>query len=239
LGTGNNIDNGADILSLLMMQNGVTISSGGQMVLAGGTVQESGESPVLQSLRFYTDFARPTKDVYSWNAEMPNAFDSFISGRSVFYFGYAFDAPRIRSMAPQLNMDIIPIPQLNSQSPSNVANYWLESVVKKSTHQNEAWDFIRFITSAQNVKTYTDITNQPSPLRAQIATQKELPAMAPFVNNALTAINWYEGRNYEAAKKAFSDLMVGYLAPYGEREEPGRRDIGLVRRAVAIIQQTY
>ena len=112
---------------------------------------------------FYTDFANPTREGYTWNADMGRALDEFARGKVVFYFGYAFDLPQILAQAPQMNLEVIPIPQLDNTAPVNVANYWVESVTKKSAHKNEAWDFIRFITSPEGVGAYTQATRQPTP----------------------------------------------------------------------------
>jgi len=239
LGTANNIDSAFDLLSLIMMQNGVTMSQNNQVTFAEGIDQAPVDHPTMQALRFYTDFARPTKKVYSWNAKMENAFDAFIRGKSVFYFGFAYDGARIKNQAPKMNVAIIPIPQLNAGKPVNVASYWVESVVKKSTHQNEAWDFINFITSKDNIKKYTDITSQLSPLRSHIAEQKDSEQFAPFISQLLIAVNWYKGKDFEVAKQAMGDLVKVYLEPYDPSVSSEKRDAGLVNRAAQVIQQTY
>ncbi len=239
LGTGNNIPYAFDILSLLMLQNEVIMTDGGYVAFSSGlSNRDITRHPVLEALRFYTDFARPTKEVYSWNEGLESAFDAFTRGKSVFYFGYAADAGRIRARAPQLPLEVIAVPQLNAEAPVNVASYWMESVVKKSKHPNEAWDFLRFITSPDKIRTYTTATRQPSPLRAHIKEQAEDPLLAPFSQTVLTAKNWYHGRNPSAADKAFRDLITAYLKPYAENDEPLKRDANLVIQAAAVVQQT-
>lgn len=238
LGTGNNIENAFDILSLLLLQNGVTMAQGGRVGFASGLDRRTPNHPTFQALQFYTDFARPTKDVYSWDEEMASAFDSFVSGKSAFYFGFAFDRARIRSRAPRLSLEVIPVLQLNESAPVNVANYWIESVPARSKHPNEAWDFVRFMTTATNVKRYTEATGQPSPLRSHLAEQTQDSAVAAFAAQALTATNWYHGRNIESAKQAFADLLHALIQPYGPREEPAERDAALVQRAAQVVQQT-
>lgn len=235
MGAGNNVDNAFDILSLLMLQNGVEMVSGGQPAFAAGA--ESGASPSLDALRFYTEFARPTKDVYSWNETMGKAIDEFARGRAVFYLGFAFDLPRIRARGPLLNIGVIPVPQLDQNSPVNVANYYLESVVKKSRHQNEAWDFIRFLSEPARLLANSAASGQPSPLRAHVAGALEDPNLGPFVSQALNARNWYRGQDPDAAARAFQDLITGYLQPYGE-QGPGERDARLLQNAAAVIGQT-
>jgi ABC-type glycerol-3-phosphate transport system substrate-binding protein len=239
LGGANNIENAPDILMLLMLQNGIGVEDRGVVTFAQGLERPAANHPALEALRFYTDFVRPTKEAYAWTEQMGNALDEFVRGRSVFYFGYAYDYPRIRALAPQMNLDIIPVPQLNPSAPSNIANYWVESVTRKSTHQNEAWDFVRFITSEPNVRQYVDATERPSPLRVHTESQREDLVLAPFVSNILTAENWYRGGNVDAAETAIRNLVLEYLKPYGERENPLARDATLIRNAARIIQQTY
>jgi ABC-type glycerol-3-phosphate transport system substrate-binding protein len=239
MGTGDNIDNADDILMMLMMQNGVTVSQGGLVTFASGLKGSTPNHPSLEAMRFYTDFAQPTKDVYTWNPKMGNALDEFARGKTIFYLGYAYDRARIRARGPQLPLDVVKLPQLNPQLPGNVANYWVESVVKKTKNPNEAWDFVRFMTLPENVKRYTEATGQPSPLRAQIAEQQGNPDLEPFASQILQAKNWYVGRDYPAAQAAVKNLLRAYLQPYGENQRPNQRDAELVGLAQQVIQQTY
>lgn len=238
LGTGNNIEHAPDMLALLLMQNQVTITKDGLVTFANGLEKATPNHPVLQTLRFYTDFARPTKEAYSWNEQKTGARQAFELGQSVFYIGFAFDYTQIKARAPQRNIDVVPIPQLAPTTPTNVANYWVESVVKKSPHQNESWDFVRYITSPENVRRYTAATRQPTPLLAQITEQLEDPLFAPFVSQVLTAENWYRGRDSDVAASALRALITDYLRPYADGENPLKRDANLGITTAKIIQQT-
>lgn len=238
LGTGINIDNAPDILALLMMQNNVQVTKGQSVTFADGLQQNRETHPSREALRFYTDFARSTKEAYTWNETMGNAFDAFTANRSVFYVGFSYDYERIKARAPQMNLEVIPLPQLNPSTPVNIANYWIESVVKKSEHQNEAWDFVRFITMPENIQKYTEATGRPTPLRAQIQAQSEIPALEPFVKGLLTAENWYRGRDVEVANAAMKNLITQFLQPYGENTTPEDRDAQLISTAASVVQQS-
>jgi ABC-type glycerol-3-phosphate transport system substrate-binding protein len=237
LGTSSNIDNSADLLALFMSQSGVKVTQGNYVRFADGLEKANENSPVIKALRFYTDFANPTKKAYSWNEKMGNALDQFARGKVAFYFGYAYDYPGIKSRAPQMNMEILPMFQLNPDSPSNVINYWVQSVVKKSKNQNEAWDFVRFITTQENVKTYTEATFRPSPYRSQIVEQQKNVNLAPFASQVLFAQNWYRGKNVDVATNALKNLVTDYLKPYGEGD-PIKRDVKLIINAATLVQQT-
>lgn len=243
IGTGNNIDNAFDLVSLLMMQNGVSMAEGSRVTFAEGLdrTSVSAGQPALEAMRFYTDFARPTKEVYTWNDMFGFAIDEFAAGKTVFYLGFAYDLARIKAKAPQLNIGVAPVPQLNEGAPVNVANYWVESVSNHSAHQNEAWDFLRFLSAPNTVKTYADASQLPSPLRVHVEAQREHPVLGPFSLGVLSAKNWYHGRDIDAANMAMKDLITAYLAPYTDAEarNPLRRDAELVLRAQTIIQQTF
>ncbi|MDP2692616.1 MAG: extracellular solute-binding protein [bacterium] len=238
LGTGENVENSFDIISLLMMQNRITMAQGTKVTFTSGLSDREPGHPVLATMQFYTDFARPTKDVYSWNAKMANSLDEFARGKSIFYFGFAYDAPRLKARGPQIKYNIVPVPQLSAADPANVANYWIESVVAKSEHKDEAWDFIRYITMPERVLKYVEKTGQPSPLREQLVTQQEDPVVGPFALQAITAKNWYRGKDIIAADQAFNDLFTNYLMPVGEGEGELKRNIGFIGNASRIIQQT-
>ena len=128
--------------------------------------------------------------------------------------------------------------QLSEGAGINVANYWIESVVKKSKHQNEAWDFIQFITNPERVKIYTERTRRPTPFRDQIEQQSADILLAPFVENILNSGNWYRGRNYEVAKEAMKNLIERYREPYNGQKQETTYRVELIEAAARIIQQT-
>ncbi len=240
LGTANNIDNFFDIVSLFMLQSGVTLTEENNVLFGVGVDRAPDRThPTIRALDFYTGFARATADRYSWNERMQNAFDEFVRGKSAFFLGFAYDYPRIKERAPQLDMRIATIPQLNPSSPSNVANYWVESVVKKSKYQNEAWDFVRFITSKEKVKEYTAATFRPSPYREQITEQQEDEQLGPFATQALFAENWYRGKEGDIAVETMKDMVTEFLRPGNDEQETLKKDKTTIINSAAKIQQTY
>ncbi len=190
LGTGNNIPHADDLLYILFKQSNLSfVAPSGQAVFngSGGNGQET---PQMSVMDFYTDFANPSRDTYSWNESMPNALDSFVNGTTAFFFGYDSDYAVIKARAPQLNFVVLPMLQLDPSSPVNSANYALETVVAQSSHQNEAWAFINYLTHSSATKTYLDATGRPTALRQYVAEQEQNSILSPFVSQALIAGNW-------------------------------------------------
>ncbi|MCX6744579.1 MAG: extracellular solute-binding protein, partial [Candidatus Parcubacteria bacterium] len=213
LGTADNVTRAGDILSLLMMQVGAPMTDiNGYPTLSTKPLGYAGEdTPAVSALNFYNRFAVPSNEVYSWNESMPNSKQAFIQGLTAFYFGYAYDIPTIKTQAPKLNFEVSAMPQL-SQPSINFANYWAETVSKKSQYQNEAWDFILFITTNQEInKKYVTKSQKPVALRALIEWQQDDVVLAPFVGQILTARSWYKGKNPQAADTILNSMITDNL----------------------------
>jgi multiple sugar transport system substrate-binding protein len=212
LGGANNINRYSDIISVLMLQNGAEMENdSGQVTfnLVPSFAKDTNYNPGLEALRFYTDFSNPGKESYSWNDDMPNSLDMFISGNLAIMFSYSYDLATIKAQAPKLNFSIAKLPQIEGNPPTNInfANYWVEVVSKKSAHPNEAWDFIQFMTKEEQVKSYLDKTKKPTALRSLVESQKADNDIGVFADQVLTAKSWYEGKNPLAAEDAIKEMI--------------------------------
>jgi multiple sugar transport system substrate-binding protein len=237
LGGSANITRFSDILATLMMQNGVTMmDESGQVTfnLIPSFVKDGTYNPGLEAIRFYTDFANPTKESYSWNNGLPNSLEMFISGNLALMFSYSYDLATIKAQAPKLNFSVAKFPQIEGNPPTNInfANYWVETVSKKSTHQNEAWDFLQFITKAEQAKIYLESTNRPTALRSLVDEQRQKEEIGIFADQVLTAKSWYKGKNVFAAEEAIKEMINSILENTGEKMQ------NIINTAASKVQQT-
>lgn len=237
LGTGNNIPGFEDLLYILFKQSNASfVSKNGFASFsppAGG-----GSNPAMSIMNFYTDFASADRDTYSWNEQMPNALDAFVNGSLAFFFGYSYHYSVIKARAPQLNVAILPMLQLNPEQPVNAANYWVQAVLDKSKHKNEAWGLLNFLTHSKATKEYLDQSGRPAALRAYISGQLDNTELYPFVSQILIADSWYKGKNYDAAVKALGDMAHEWLLPPSQpgRELEWKQEV--LNRAAAKFNQT-
>ncbi len=120
LGTWDNINNAKAILSALMMQTGdfiTTRNASGALVSTLGAKPDSANvSPASEALRFYTDFANPSKTTYSWNRSLPNSYTAFVAGDLAVYFGQASEYRSIGERNPNLRFGVATLPQLQGAS---------------------------------------------------------------------------------------------------------------------------
>ncbi len=218
LGLVDNVNRSFDIASLLMMQNGSSMSCGDTFCVGGST--KDGYNPGMEALRFYSDFANPVSDVYSWNSNMENSIDAFAAGKVAYMFGYNYNKEQVKAKNPSLNYYITTVPQIDgSSSEINYANYFVEVVASKSQHQNEAWDFVKYITAAENVEKYLNATGKPAAIRSILSRQQDNPDVSMFARQAYTARDWYHGKDYAKAESVLNRLVSGVLDEMVEKSE--------------------
>lgn len=225
LGGAYNINRSTDILALLMMQGGAIMQSNTGLITFHQTIENSQNkkaNPGLNALRFYSEFANPIKESYTWNETLDNALNLFISGNLAILFSYSYDLETIKTRAPKLNFSVAKLPQISSDSSANInfANYWVEVVSNKSKNQNEAWHFIQFITKAEQAKKYLEKTNKPAALKALINNENNSEEINIFSSQILTAKSWYKGLNPQAAEVAMKEMILGVINnPTGKLED--------------------
>lgn len=210
-GTGKNVERASDILSLLMMQNGTQMTDDAGRATFSSTNQNK-QVLGVDAVNFYTDFANPSKQVYSWNQDQPNSFDAFTSGKAAFFVGYSYHADLIRAASPKLPFAIATIPQIEGGKNVNFANYWIETVSKASKNKDFAWDFIQFAASAEQVPSYLSSAKKPTARRALINAQMEDEVLSVFASQVLTAKTWYKGKNALVADNALTDFIDAIVA---------------------------
>lgn len=212
LGTYDNISNASDIITLLMLQNGTVMASGNKITFNQASTADLTYFPGAEALRFYTDFSSPQKTVYTWNDQMPDALDSFASGQLAFFFGYPYQEPDIIQKSHGLDYEIAAMPQVNPESEINFANYWVYTVAQRSPQANEAWNFLQYASSENNVKNYLTATQQTSVLRSILNGQLADPDQSTQAQQALTAQSWYHGRDPQAADDHFAEMIAGAIS---------------------------
>lgn len=107
-----NVFHAKDILSMLFMQTGNKIVYEQNNRFVSGLSTSSGSFGLNRILEFYTDFANPQKNVYSWNKSLPLSRDFFSANNLAFYFGYASELSSLVDKNPNLNFLVAEMPQI-------------------------------------------------------------------------------------------------------------------------------
>lgn len=114
-----NVGNAKDVLSMLILQAGGSITSrdvAGKVVpaLAPKTGDTTQATP--SALRFFTEFSDPSKDDYTWNRSRPDAQKAFAAADLALYIGFASEEPFVSKLNPNLNFAIAPVPQIRGSA---------------------------------------------------------------------------------------------------------------------------
>ncbi|NQT49427.1 extracellular solute-binding protein [Candidatus Kuenenbacteria bacterium] len=217
IGTADNVVRNFDILSLLMMQNMTPmIDDKGDVVFnkIPTGLADLEYPPGQGALEYYTQFASPLYEGYTWNDKMPDSLTAFIQGKVGYFFGYPYHRETIVAQAPKLNFDVAGMPQVGENQKVNYANYWVEGVSKKTKVKDYAWDFVQFITDEANVEMYLNYTKKPTALRSTKIINNQLAneELTVFADQLLTAKSWYHGYNSTAAEEAFAEMINAVLS---------------------------
>ncbi len=183
LGAFDNVDHAADIVSMLILQDGVDLNN---MVATKDRVGDA--------LRFYSQFAQGDSGV--WNSTLDSSLLAFTKGNLAMYFGYYWDYFTIKIQAPALSFEVDRVPYLNSQN-QTIANYWAEGVSSKSKNQQEAFLFMKYLAKIQTQdKLYQ--------LESKVRTYGEPPAT--------TSLNRLQGTPVAAFSDQAKNAQSSYLA---------------------------
>ena len=136
LGEFSNIPAAKWILSALVMQAGgtpTTVDSEGRLEASLGGYSGGGREAAESAISFYTEFANPSKETYSWSRSLGSAQRAFSAGDLALYVGHASEAALIQQMNPNLNFAIARLPQRSpSARPVNVATVYALAVSRTS-----------------------------------------------------------------------------------------------------------
>lgn len=113
LGEFANIVYAKEIIAMLFLQAGnplVTETEAGYRIVMDAVVDDT--PPVSDAVvSFYTQFASPLSNLYTWNRSLKQDRAQFLGGTLGMYIGFASDLDALRRDNPNLNFDIALVPQ--------------------------------------------------------------------------------------------------------------------------------
>jgi ABC-type glycerol-3-phosphate transport system substrate-binding protein len=150
MGTADNAASSADLLQLLIMQNGADIVSSDHVralfhipiTTAAGVSVRPGEN----ALDFLTSFSNPNKPNYTWNPSLPQALDAFGQGKVAMVISYSGFRDQLAVKYPKLEYVQAPVPQISNsplQTPVNLIKFWTETIPRVADNASIAAAFAR------------------------------------------------------------------------------------------------
>lgn len=220
LGTYNNINDASGILSTLFLQVGIDIAK----YTPEGNIQVSfqpsdakannltGILPGESVLRFYTQFADPTKTTYTWSNTLKSSQQMFLAGNSTLYLGYASEAQFFTQANPNLSFDVAPIPQLAVSKIKTVyANVYALALPHGSKNINGALRAALMLSTNIPENIIAQDTGLAPALRSLLAKQPSNPIQSVIYSAAIMARTWLSPST-SATNHIFSTMINGINA---------------------------
>jgi len=204
LGSYDNITHSADIISMLLAQQGVNFSKFSSFA--------SDESDVLD---FYTSFAKG--DNNTWDNDLDSSILLFGQGKLAMYFGFSWDVFAIQSLNKDLKFEVYPVPSLFDRK-ATIVSYWVNGVSAKSTHQNQAFLFMKFLSkkeTAQKLFTESSKTRAFGTPYARIDladSLKENKIINPFVSQLPNAASSFFASDTHDGDGGLNSSSNAYLS---------------------------
>ncbi|HXV27296.1 MAG TPA: extracellular solute-binding protein [Candidatus Paceibacterota bacterium] len=209
LGTARNVNRSTDILMMLMLQNGVRMVND-QLTQATFSTSVDGQPVGENALTFYTQFAMPTQQVYTWNDAQDYSVDAFAAGKAAMMLNYSHQIPLIRAKNPRLNFTVAPAPQHNVADARTYASYFAVAVSRQTASPAAAWRFVRYLTAGDGTVTYLNASLRPSARRDLIDQQQHDTDLGVFARQALTARSWFQVDS-TAIETIFADMIENVI----------------------------
>jgi ABC-type glycerol-3-phosphate transport system substrate-binding protein len=194
-------------------------------------------NPATEALTLYTGFALPANKNYSWNAYLADVnsalkeMDTFSKGKVAMIFGYSYLYDQILADIKELqqkgvntidvkNIRIAEVPQVIDAKTSTekrvaYASYYAETVSRTSQNPAEAWDFINYISSKQNLKFYNEKTHRPTSRRDMIVDQVKDPIYGVFAQQIgyAESLAIYDDARYKMIFSKAIDSVLATVSP--------------------------
>ena len=201
LGNTTNVDHWPDIVTLMLMQAGVSLTN------------PQGKS-AEETLSFYTDFVTKHR---VWDDTLPSSTVAFANEKVAMIFAPSWRATEIKQINPSLAWKVVSVPQLPDSDVINWASIWFEAVPRGSKNPKEAWLFLDYLSSAKAQQLLFEAAAKDREF-PQAPAHKSLssiaqnnPFVAPFSQAIDTAKTFYTASDTRDSKTSLNSRLDKYL----------------------------
>ncbi len=221
LGEYQNVEHAKDILALLIQQAGgqITLRDATGRLVPALSARTAGATQATESaLRFYTEFADPSKVDYSWNRSLPISRAAFSAGDLAVYFGYASEARFLARSNPNLNFALAPMPQIRgSARVSGIARVYALATTRGSKKPEAAMTVASLLAGKDISRALSIALGVPS-ARRDVIGEREEDENQVVERESLIARSWLDPdpEKTEAIFRAMIESVTSGASRLGE-----------------------
>lgn len=201
LGTTTNVNHWPDIVSLMLLQNGVNLF-------------DPSPQSTIDALTFYTLF---TTNDQVWDTTMPDSITAFATEKVAMILAPSWRAQEIQAINPALVWQTALVPQLPDTPSVYWASIWFEAVPKNAPHYQEAWKFLSFLSTAKAQQILFESAArdrgipQPPANKTVAALAGQNPILKPFVDSLPNAQTFYTASMTHDQPTSLNSRLIKYL----------------------------
>lgn len=210
MGTTSKVQFSADIVNLLMLQQGADPIVNGKW-----STDEDSNKAIERAINFYVSFSKTDK---VWDASLDSDIQMFAEGRLAMMFAPSWRVHDIMvANNPELDFDVAPVPQLADISNEKVylSTYWAEAVTKNSQNSAEAWKFLKFVTEQEQLKALFEQVDIPEyrqfgqiyPRRDMESELADKQYTGAFITMAKEGARSWNMKDSDKMNQAINDLV--------------------------------
>jgi len=206
IGTSNNVDYAQDILLSIMLQNGTEISSSDLESAAFHTTANTASGQALytgrQALKFYTDFANPQKNHYSWNKKQQQAWLAFANNKVGMMFDYYSRREDLLNRNPELDYNFAAFPQIKDAEPEEkkvIARFWFHGVTNNADNHIWSWKLVQELSRQKAYSSKRERTDR---------NLGEVQGRRTFYAQGYMARTVYKGKSPDEFNQIFQNMIT-------------------------------
>lgn len=191
-----NVTNAKAALLTLLLQSGSQLVREGRDRYEVGidtAVGNTGSRPLFSTLQFFVEFSNESSPLYSWNRTFDSDLSAFLGERLALYFGYGSEAARVRQQNPNLNFDVIGVPQGAGDTIKRVyGRFYGISVLAASQNQNGAYQAALMLSAPLPTMSLSEKLGLAPAHRSSLSQAQSDPVRQTIFTQALIARGWLD-----------------------------------------------
>jgi len=212
----------SDILYLLMLQNETKIVADNLKAatfnLPQQTPQDTEDTPGKRALDFYSSFADPASDNFSWDGSLGNEIDAFANGQVAMIFGYDSFRNYFSQKYPNFRYKRAAVPQLTNDYTKSVDYakfnvFGVTALTAKYTNKpGKCWGLIQLLAGG-SASDFNSALNVPSSkINSNTDTKfDDRDTTNPEKISLRTAQSFVKGRYPNEFDQAIKDMIAGVV----------------------------
>jgi ABC-type glycerol-3-phosphate transport system substrate-binding protein len=205
-----NVQDAKGTLLALLLQSGSDLVREGATRYEVGIDTSSGDTsrrPLFSTLQFFVEFSNVSSPLYSWNRTFDSDLSAFLGEKLTLYFAYGSESARIRQQNPNLNFDVVGVPQgAGATVKRTYGRFYGLAVVAASQNQSGAYQAALKLAADAPTATLSERLGLAPAHRSSLTITPEDPVRQTIFSQALIARGWLDP-DPQASDETFRQMI--------------------------------